>query len=131
MGFMDIFHISDIKNENAKLKEDIEKLKISNNDLLTENTKLKIDAATLGVTEYYQTKEKIDLMNKSLDRKIAETDSQITDKMKAAETKMRLQSERDNKIRQSSQQRNRQRLLNIWPWRDGKPVICWMVLRVS
>ena len=79
MGFMDIFHISDIKNENAKLKEDIEKLKISNNDLLTENTKLKIDAATLGVTEYYQTKEKIDLMNKSLDRKIAETDSQITD----------------------------------------------------
>ena len=98
MGFMDIFHISDIKNENAKLKEDIEKLKISNNDLLTENTKLKIDAATLGVTEYYQTKEKIDQMNKSLDRKIAETDSQITDKIKAAETKMRLQSERDNKI---------------------------------
>ena len=98
MGFMDIFHISDIKNENAKLKEDIEKLKISNNDLLTENTKLKIDAATLGVTEYYQTKEKLDQMNKSLDRKIAETDSQITDKIKAAETKMRLQSERDNKI---------------------------------
>ena len=97
MGFMDIFRASAIKEENVKLKEELEKLKIANSDLIKANTKLEVDAAACGITEYYQAKEKIDSMNKELSQRMAATESEIEDKKRAAETKMRLIEERDNK----------------------------------
>ncbi len=97
MGFMDIFRASAIKEENVKLKEELEKLKIANSDLIKANTKLEVDAAACGITEYYQAKEKIDSMNKELSQRMAATESEIEDKKRAAETKMRLIEERNNK----------------------------------
>lgn len=94
---MDIFRASAIKEENVKLKEELEKLKIANSDLIKANTKLEVDAAACGITEYYQAKEKIDSMNKELSQRMAATESEIEDKKRAAETKMRLIEERDNK----------------------------------
>lgn len=55
MGFLDIFRISSIKQENTNLKSQISELQ------------KKID--DLGVTEYYQTKEKIDKLNVDLEQK--------------------------------------------------------------
>lgn len=94
---MDIFRASAIKEENVKLKEELEKLKIANSDLIKANTKLEVDAAACGITEYYQAKEKIDSMNKELSQRMAATESEIEDKKRAAETKMRLIEERNNK----------------------------------
>ena len=52
MGLMDIFNISKIKEENIELKKQINELSIK--------------MTALGVTEYYQTKEKLDLINNDI-----------------------------------------------------------------
>ena len=59
MGFLDIFRISSIKQENTNLKSQISELQ------------KKID--DLGVIEYYQTKEKIDKLNVDLEQKLNHT----------------------------------------------------------
>ncbi len=63
MGLFDIFNIGKIKKENEELKNQIFDLQ------------KKID--DLGVSEYYQTKEKIDKMNTELEQKISDTESSI------------------------------------------------------
>ena len=60
MGIMDFFNASKIKAENEDLKNQLKELNA------------KIDA--LGITEYYQTKEKLDALNKD----IADNNSTIT-----------------------------------------------------
>lgn len=65
MGFFDIFRISSIKQENDNLKSQITELQ------------KKIDS--LGVTEYYQTKEKIDKMNIDLEQRQEESNKNISE----------------------------------------------------
>lgn len=65
MGFLDIFRISSIKQENTNLKSQISELQ------------KKID--NLGVTEYYQTKEKIDKLNVDLEQKQEESNKTISE----------------------------------------------------
>lgn len=65
MGFLDIFRISSIKQENTNLKSQISELQ------------KKID--DLGVTEYYQTKEKIDKLNVDLEQKQEESNKTISE----------------------------------------------------
>lgn len=65
MGFLDIFRISSIKQENTNLKSQISELQ------------KKID--DLGVTEYYQTKEKIDKLNVDLEQKQEESNNTISE----------------------------------------------------
>ena len=63
MGLMDIFNISKIKAENERLKVEVENL----NKQIT----------TLGITEYYQAKQKISLMEKDSESKLAITNKKI------------------------------------------------------
>ena len=63
MGLLDIFHISEIKRENEQLK--------------STNAKLIEQAETLGITEYYQTKEKIDSLERESAIKLEESNKQI------------------------------------------------------
>lgn len=65
MGFLDIFRISSIKQENANLKSQVSELQ------------KKID--DLGVTEYYQTKEKINQLNVELEQKQEESNKTISE----------------------------------------------------
>ena len=65
MGILDIFNASKIKAENIELKNQIQALNA------------KIDA--LGVTEYYQTKEKIDAIEKESELKLSSTNKEIAD----------------------------------------------------
>lgn len=65
MGFLDIFRISSIKQENTNLKSQISEFQ------------KKID--DLGVTEYYQTKEKIDKLNVDLEQKQEESNKTISE----------------------------------------------------
>lgn len=65
MGFLDIFRISSIKQENTNLKSQISELQ------------KKID--DLGVTEYYQTKEKINQLNVELEQKQEESNKTISE----------------------------------------------------
>lgn len=65
MGFLDIFRISSIKQENTNLKSQISELQ------------KKID--DLGVIEYYQTKEKIDKLNVDLEQKQEESNKTISE----------------------------------------------------
>lgn len=60
---MDIFNISKIKAENERLKVEVENL----------NTQI----TTLGITEYYQAKQKISLMEKDSESKLAITNKKI------------------------------------------------------
>lgn len=65
MGFLDIFRISSIKQENTNLKSQVSELQ------------KKID--DLGVTEYYQTKEKINQLNVELEQKQEESNKTISE----------------------------------------------------
>lgn len=65
MGFLDIFRISSIKQENTNLKSQISELQ------------KKID--DLGATEYYQIKEKIDKLNVDLEQKQEESNKTISE----------------------------------------------------
>lgn len=64
MGFMDIFRISAIKQENEQLKIKIDTLQRSIDEL--------------GVTEYRQTKEKIDRLNAEFSQRESEANSEIS-----------------------------------------------------
>ncbi|QBE98938.1 hypothetical protein PMF13cell1_04507 [Blautia producta] len=63
MGFMDIFRISAIKQENEQLKIKIDTLQRAIDEL--------------GVTEYRQTKEKIDMLNAEFSQRESEANSEI------------------------------------------------------
>lgn len=64
MGFMDIFRISAIKQENEKLKIKVDALQRAIDEL--------------GVTEYRQTKEKIDTLNAEFSRRESDANSEIS-----------------------------------------------------
>lgn len=64
MGLFDIFRISAIKQENEQLKKN--------------NENLQAQITSLGVTEYSQTKEKIENMEKESSIKLEQTNSEIT-----------------------------------------------------
>ena len=65
MGFLDIFRISSIKQENTNLKSQVSELQ------------KKID--DLGVTEYYQIKEKINKLNVELEQNQEESNKTISE----------------------------------------------------
>ncbi len=65
MGLLDIFRISQIKQENEQLK--------------TANANLVAQISSLGVTEYYQTAEKIKALEKECSDKLYESNSQISE----------------------------------------------------
>lgn len=65
MGILDVFRISKIKSENESLKESI--------------TALQSKMDSLGVTEYYQTKEKMDSMIAIANKQLSELNHDITD----------------------------------------------------
>lgn len=64
MGLLDIFRISSIKQENEQLKKN--------------NENLKNQIISLGVTEYSQTKEKIEILEKESALKLDETNKEIS-----------------------------------------------------
>lgn len=79
MGFMDIFKISVIKQENEQLKKQL-------NDLQKK-------ADELGVTEYYQTQEKINALYRESEKKLKEAEDSVT----AAKRNLEAQTEAANK----------------------------------
>ena len=64
MGIMDFFNAPKIKAENERLKAE--------HAILTEQM------SSLGVTEYYQTKQKIETLEKEADLKLANINNEIS-----------------------------------------------------
>lgn len=88
MGFMDIFRISAIKQENAQLRASLQEM---------EN---KLNA--LGVTEYYQTKEKLDALERKIEENnefISKQDSNISER---SEKTLKLEKQLSAQIRKLS-----------------------------
>lgn len=94
MGFFDIFKISKIKQENSALKE-------SQAQLVQ-----KLDA--LGITEYYQTKEKLDALIQEIDANTAT--------LNAMHTEINSLSDKSEKLTKqiSSQERKLSRIKEIY-----------------
>lgn len=88
MGFMDIFRISAIKQENVQLRASLQEV---------EN---KLNA--LGVTEYYQMKEKLDALERKIEENnefISKQDSNISER---SEKTLKLEKQLSTQIRKLS-----------------------------
>ncbi len=70
MGILDIFKVSQIKAENEKLHEEIERLQ-------AENASISEKMSALGVTEYYETKQKIVAMEKEAESNLERSNEEI------------------------------------------------------
>lgn len=82
--------MADIKQENEQLK--------------TENANLVAQISSLGVTEYYQTAEKIKALEKECDNKLYESNSQIAENnatITRLHDEIRILEEKNNKLCQS------------------------------
>lgn len=94
MGIMDFFNASKIKAENERLKSE-------NSDLLQK-------ISSLGVTEYYQTKEKMDTMINSANSQLESLNNDIADNnsiLAALRSEIfELQEKNDKLVKQASTQ---------------------------